>query len=32
LARDVANMLKDIEIEFERPKKSIFEIEDEGLY
>ncbi len=31
LARDVANMLKDIEIEFERPKKSIFEIEDEGV-
>lgn len=30
LVRDVIRMLDEIEIEYERPKKSIFEIEDEG--
>ncbi len=31
LVRDVIQMLKDIEIEYERPKKTVFEIDDDGV-
>lgn len=31
LVRDVIQMLKDIEIEYERPKKTVFRIDDDGV-
>ncbi len=31
LVREVIDLLKEIEIEYERPKKSVFEIDDDGV-